>query len=46
MKNENSIFEILKSIHFQSQKRINEKLNNLRSELLQLNDLLLNKKEN
>ena len=49
MKNENSIFEILKSIHFQSQKRINElneKLNNLRSELLQLDELLLNKKEN
>ena len=35
--------------HFQSQKRINElneKLNNLRSELLQLDELLLNKKEN
>ena len=49
MKNENSIFEKLKSIHFQSQKRINElneKLNNLRSELLQLDELLLNKKEN
>ena len=42
MKNENSIFEKLKSIHFQSQKRINElneKLNNLRSELLQLDEL-------
>lgn len=49
MKNENSAFEKLKSIHFQSQKRINElneKLNNLRSELLQLDELLLNKKEN
>ena len=49
MQNENSIFEKLKSIHFQSQKRINElneKLNNLRSELLQLDELLLNKKEN
>ena len=49
MKNENSIFEKLKSIHFQSQKRINElneKLNILRNELIQLDELLLNKREN
>jgi hypothetical protein len=49
MKNENSVFEKLKSIHFQSQKRIselNEKLNNLRNELIQLDELLLNKREN
>ena len=49
MKNENSVFEKLKSIHFQSQKRIselNEKLNNLRNELIQLDEILLNKREN
>ena len=49
MKNENSAFEKLKSIHFQSQKRIsdlNEKFNNLRNELIQLDELLLNKREN
>ena len=48
MKNENSVFEKLKSIHFQSQKRIselNEKLNNLRNELIQLDEILLNKRE-
>jgi uncharacterized membrane protein len=49
MKNENSVFEKLKSIHFQSQKRIselNDKLNNLRNELIQLDEILLNKREN
>ena len=49
MKNENSVFEKLKSIHFQSQKRIsdlNEKFNNLRNELINLDELLLNKREN
>ena len=49
MKNENSVFEKLKSIHFQSQKRISElnvKLNNLRNELIQLDEILLNKREN
>ena len=49
MKNENSVFEKLKSIHFQSQKRIselNETLNNLRNELIQLDEILLNKREN
>ena len=49
MKNENSVFEKLKSIHFQSQKRIselNEKINNLRNELIQLDEILLNKREN